>query len=87
MTRWCHTCCCNPWWRTPSCTPSTWRADLESRLDPQRFVRVHRGDVVALDAVVSVEPLTHGDAVVTLKSGAAVRVSRRYGARLPDRSG
>jgi hypothetical protein len=34
--------------------------------------------------VVSLERLTHGDAVVTLKSGAAVRVSRRYGARLLD---
>jgi len=26
---------------------------LEQQLDPRRFVRVHRGEIVALDAVVS----------------------------------
>ncbi|MGH9885841.1 MAG: LytR/AlgR family response regulator transcription factor, partial [bacterium] len=41
-------------------------ADLEARLDPSRFVRVHRGDLVNLQAVVRFDSLFHGDALVEL---------------------
>jgi len=51
---------------------------LEARLDPRRFVRVHRGDIVALDAVEKLEPYTHGDALLTLRGGAAVVLSRTF---------
>ncbi|MEQ8801975.1 MAG: LytTR family DNA-binding domain-containing protein, partial [Haliea sp.] len=35
---------------------------LEDRLDPERFVRVHRSYIVNLDCVASIEPLDSGDA-------------------------
>lgn len=61
-------------------------AGLESRLDPERFARVHRSDIVAIDAIRSIRPLFHGDHVVELTNGEAVRLSRRFAGRLlaPD---
>jgi two-component system LytT family response regulator len=59
-------------------------ASLEARLDPSRFVRVHRAEIVRLDAVRAIEAASHGDLVLVLESGAAVRASRRFAARLHD---
>ena len=55
---------------------------LEPELDPSRFVRIHRRAIVALDAVQAVTPLAAGDAVLRLKSGENLRVSRSCRARL-----
>jgi len=57
-------------------------ASLEARLDPERFARVHRSEIVAIDAIKEVQPHFHGDAIVVLKDGQAVRLSRRYQDRL-----
>jgi two-component system LytT family response regulator len=51
---------------------------LEARLDPRRFVRVHRSEIVALDAVRKLEPWTHGDALLTLCDGSTVVLSRTF---------
>ena len=53
-------------------------AGIEPRLDPARFVRVHRGYIVNLDNVSEIEPLETGDARLTLKDGTKVPCSRRY---------
>lgn len=61
--------------------PLTIRQSLTAtlaRLDPRRFVRVHRSEVVNIDAVEAVAPWTHGDAIVTLRGGATVILSRTY---------
>jgi len=52
--------------------------ELEARLDPARFVRVHRGDIVSVAAVVRVDALFHGDAVAELDDGSSVVVSRTH---------
>lgn len=57
-------------------------ASLESRLDPQRFVRISRAAIVSLAQVREVQPLFNGDFVVLLKGGAQVSGSRRYRAAL-----
>ena len=57
-------------------------ARLESRLDGRRFVRVHRSEIVNLDFVGEIQRHFHGDLIAVLKNGDAVRVSRRYAARL-----
>lgn len=49
-----------------------------ARLDEGRFLRVHRSEVVNLDAVVGVEPWTHGDAIVVLRDGSSVILSRTH---------
>lgn len=51
---------------------------LEARLDPRRFVRVHRSEIVALDAVARLEPWTHGDALLVLVDGTSVVLSRTH---------
>lgn len=57
-------------------------ARLEERLDPRRFARVHRSEIVAVDAVRELLPWSHGDFIAVLANGTQVRVSRRYQARL-----
>lgn len=57
-------------------------AALEQQLDPQRFVRLGRGLVVNVERILEMVPAGHGDAEVLLRSGARVRLSRRYRDRL-----
>jgi two-component system LytT family response regulator len=52
--------------------------DLEKRLDPRRFQRVHRSTIVNLDLVKEVKPHTNGECFLVLGSGAQVKVSRSY---------
>jgi two-component system LytT family response regulator len=52
--------------------------DLEKRLDPRRFQRVHRSSIVNLDLVRQVKPHTNGECFLVLDSGAQVKVSRSY---------
>ena len=52
--------------------------DLEKRLDPRRFQRVHRSCIVNLDQVRQVKPHTNGESFLVLESGSQVKVSRSY---------
>ena len=52
--------------------------DMERRLDPRKFQRVHRSTIVNLDNVRQVKPHTNGECFLTLASGATVKVSRSY---------
>jgi two-component system LytT family response regulator len=52
--------------------------DLERRLDPRKFQRVHRSTIVNLDQVRQVKPHTNGECFLVLESGAEVKVSRSY---------
>ena len=62
-------------------------SELADRLDPRRFVRVHRSAIVNLESVVQLEPLSHGEFEVVLKSGARPRISRTFRALLEARLG
>ncbi len=53
-------------------------ASIEARLDPARFVRVHRSYIVNLDYVQEIEPLDSGDARARMRDDGQVPVSRRY---------
>lgn len=52
--------------------------DLEKRLDPRKFQRIHRSTIVNLDLVKQVKPHTNGECFLVLDSGAQVKVSRSY---------
>jgi len=52
--------------------------DLERRVDPRSFQRVHRSAIVNLDQVRQVRPHTNGECFLVLESGAEVKVSRSY---------
>lgn len=51
---------------------------LSRRLDPLRFLRVHRSAIVRVDQVAELQPRPNRDAVVRLKDGATLRASRTY---------
>lgn len=57
-------------------------AALLPRLDPARFVRVHRSWLVNLDFLAEIEPLETGDARLALRDGTRVPCSRTYRAAL-----
>lgn len=52
--------------------------DLERRLDPKNFQRVHRSTIVNLNQVRQVRPHTNGECFLVLESGTEVKVSRSY---------
>jgi hypothetical protein len=53
-------------------------AGFGSSLDPERFVRIHRTSLVAVDRVKEVSALSNGDASVRLHDGTELRLSRKY---------
>jgi len=58
-------------------------SDLETRLDPERFVRIHRSTIVNVDRVRELELTTHGNYVAILEGGQRLTVSRSFRDRLP----
>jgi two-component system LytT family response regulator len=51
-------------------------AEIEGRLDPERFVRVHRSAIVNLTRVRELHPLFRGDSAIVLLDGTQLRLSR-----------
>ncbi|HET7229109.1 MAG TPA: LytTR family DNA-binding domain-containing protein [Longimicrobium sp.] len=58
---------------------------LEERLDPDRFLRVHRSAMVQLDRVAELHPMAAGDGILLLRDGTEVRLSRGFRRRLLER--
>ena len=50
--------------------------EFEARLDPQRFLRVHRSHIVNLDHVAAMEPFDATRMQVTMRDGAKIVASR-----------
>ena len=61
--------------------------ELAGRLDPMRFIRVHRSSIVNIDSIVELQPISHGEFQIVLKDGHCSRVSRTYRAQLERRLG
>ncbi len=51
-------------------------AAMQERLDPRKFVRIHRSAIVNVDRIREVQPLEHRDHIVILEGGERLRVSR-----------
>jgi len=58
---------------------------MESKLNPERFMRIHRSTIVNLDRVKEVQPWTKGEYVVIMRDGTRLIMSRRYRERLNER--
>lgn len=56
--------------------------ELERRLDPSQFVRVHRSTIVRIGAIAQLEPCGHGEYRIRLTDGTEVASSRTFSARL-----
>jgi len=57
-------------------------ANLEARLDPRLFVRIHRSHLVRLDLIEQLETCGTGQYVVRMRSGLRVTSGRSYRAAL-----
>lgn len=60
-------------------------SEMERKLDPARFVRVHRSTIVNADRIREILPDPHGDGDIVMESGAVHRLSRAYRERLLPR--
>ena len=56
--------------------------DLESRLDPSAFLRVHRSAIVRVDQIAEIRPADSGRYGLTLTDGTQLIVSRTRGSSL-----
>lgn len=59
---------------------------FEKRLDPARFVRVHRSHIVNLDFVEAIEPYDNAQLLVRMKDGTKIIASRPASKRLRELS-
>jgi two-component system, LytTR family, response regulator len=57
-------------------------ADVEKRLDPKVFARIHRSTVVNIDCIRQITPAWRGDFEVLLADGQKLRMSRHFRDRL-----
>jgi two-component system, LytTR family, response regulator len=57
---------------------------LEARLDPNRFVRIHRTAIVNIDEIKELQPLFHGEYQVVLRDGTQLTLSRGFRDRLQE---
>ncbi len=55
---------------------------LETRLNPEKFVRIHRSTIVNIDRIKEMHPLFNGDQRVILRDGTELTLSRTYRERL-----
>jgi two-component system LytT family response regulator len=56
--------------------------NLESRLDPRRFARVHRSVIVNIDRIRELLPAFHGEFTIVLRDGTRLQSSRGHSERL-----
>jgi len=56
--------------------------NMESRLDGDQFVRIHRSTIVNLDRIRELQPWFHGEYVVILQDGTKLMASRVFSDRL-----
>ncbi len=62
-------------------------SSLEARLDPDKFLRIHRSTIVHIERIRELQPAFHGDQVVILRDGTELPLSRGYREKLQERFG
>jgi two-component system, LytTR family, response regulator len=60
---------------------------MESRLDPHRFFRIHRSRIVNTERIKELQPWFNGEYVVVLRNGARLPLSRGYRDKLQEQLG
>jgi two-component system, LytTR family, response regulator len=56
--------------------------NVENKLDPDRFLRIHRSTIVNIDFIKELSPLFNGDYTVILHDDTPLTLSRKYHDRL-----
>jgi two-component system LytT family response regulator len=58
---------------------------MESRLDPRKFLRIHRSRIVNQERIKLLRPLFHGEYEIVLKDGTRLTSGRAYRDRIRER--
>lgn len=53
-------------------------SSLETRLPPEKFMRISRSSIVNVERIQELQPMFHGEYIVLLKNGAKLTLSRTY---------
>lgn len=56
--------------------------NMEAKLDPKLFVRIHRSAIVNVDRIKELEPWFHGEYIVIMRDGTRLTSSRVFSDRL-----
>lgn len=56
--------------------------NIESKLNPDKFLRIHRSSLVNIDRIKELQPLFNGDYIVILQNDTELNLSRNYHDRL-----
>lgn len=57
---------------------------IETKLDPDKFLRIHRSTVVNIDRIKELHPMFSGDYAVILRNGTELALSRNYRERFVE---
>ncbi|MEO8648804.1 MAG: LytTR family DNA-binding domain-containing protein [Acidobacteriota bacterium] len=57
---------------------------IEAKLDPAKFLRIHRSTVVNIDKIKELHPMFSGDYAVILRNGTELALSRNYRERFNE---
>ena len=58
---------------------------IESRLDPEKFFRIHRSRIVNMERIQEMQPWLNGEYAVLLRTGTRLTLSRGYREKLQER--
>lgn len=62
-------------------------SSLETKLDPKKFLRIHRSSIVKIDRIKELQPWFHGEYRVLLMDGTQLTLSRNYRENLQEALG
>jgi two-component system LytT family response regulator len=57
---------------------------FEAKLDPRRFMRIHRSIIVNLEKIKELQPCNNGEYIVVLRTGKELSLSRSFRDRIQD---
>jgi two-component system LytT family response regulator len=57
---------------------------IEAKLNPEKFLRIHRSTIVNVDRIKELHPMFSGDYAVILKNGTELALSRNYRDRFSE---
>jgi DNA-binding LytR/AlgR family response regulator len=52
--------------------------DIQTKLNPQRYIRINRSAILNVDRIKEMEPINHGDYLITLQDNTRLNLSRNY---------
>ncbi|MCP4723840.1 MAG: response regulator [bacterium] len=57
---------------------------MERKLDPEKFIRIHRSRIVNIEHIKEIQPFYNGENLIILNSGTELTLSRKYREKLKE---